>query len=458
MASHLCCLVGFDAAGLGTVRGMAQLFDAKLSAEWAFQIEASASCDLLVCDIDSRAGAQAWRAAGHATCAIATSSVDVTGRLVLRKPFRGHGPDGLIHVLNEAARLRLEPIRVPEPASRAPAQPELVAPIARGWAMLLSMFRPASKRAAPAKPDPGPPPEPDAFAAATPVVEPVSFPPHKPPFVKRNAPMASALVEEYPVEGARHGASGGLVPYAPLSRLARVDAGAPEPVSESFGLATVPETIEADLLAALRRFRSLSQVAVIRFNDMPTICVVSATEMFYSLISLQGLYDAPRSSLTPARVSIARNSHHGRTEAQSYYQSGSQSYFVSMVGAPLKHLFWVAVLRCGDAGEVGRYMDASFHFRVWPDLVQLPHESHHVTWCGMLSRGPVTMAALAKATGHDLQTAAVFLAACDELGILDRKEPAYRAAPGVLALSYERSAERAGVVRSLMNRLGFSRP
>ena len=244
-----------------------------------------------------------------------------------------------------------------------------------------------------------------------------------------------------------------MVLYAPAERAAGADA-----ALDSHALATVPETIETDLLTALRRFRSLSQVAVIRFGDMPTICVVSATEMFYSLISLQGLYQAPRSSLTPARVSIARNSHHGRTEAQSCYQSGSQSYFVTMVGAPLKHLFWVATLRCGDAGEVARYAGASFHFKVWPDLVQLPHEGYHVTWCGILARGPVTLAALARSTGHDLQTAAVFLAACDELGILKCKDPVHQPVGSRLALTGERSAERAGVFRGLMGHLGFNRP
>ena len=213
----------------------------------------------------------------------------------------------------------------------------------------------------------------------------------------------------------------------------------------------VTEAVEDNLLTALRRFRSLSQVAVIRFDDLPTICVTSATEMFYSLASLQSLYEVPVVRLTPARVTIARNSHQGRTEAQSYYQSGSQSYFVSLPGAPLKHLFWVAILRCGGEEEVDRYEDAFFRVRVSPEFALLPHERHHVTWCNMLARQPVTLSILAKATGHTRSAAAVFLAACDELGILERQDVN---SPAMLAIAGDRAAERS-TARKLVQSLGF---
>ena len=458
MPSYLCCLAGFDAAGLSAVQEMAHLLNQRLTAEWTFQTEPSMLCDLLVCDLESHTGSRAWleTASAHVRAA-ATASTSVRDGLVLRKPVQGHGPDGLVHVLNEAARLRLEPAHA-APAAHAPAQDELVSPIAKGWAMLWSALRSRLKRGAAAPPKPRVEPPPAAmFAPAVPAAPFEAFVPTPPPrsavTLEEDGPPAAPLHEEACAElEAAPASAGGLVPYRPIMRSDMAGA------SEPYGLATVPETIEADLLTALRRFRSLSQVAVIRFNDMPTICVVSATEMFYSLISLQGLFQAPRSSLTPARVSIARNSHHGRTEAQSYYQTGSQTYFVTMVGAPLKHLFWVATLRCGDEGEVARYAGASFHFRIWPDLVQLPHESQHVTWCGMLARGPVTMAALAKSTGHSLRDAAVFLAACDELGILDRKELGCQPAPSMLLLADGRPAERAGTLRNLLGRFGLDRP
>ena len=104
----LCCLVGFDQAGAGAVRRSAQKSGLQLSAEWTFQTELSGVCDLLICDTDTHAGEKAWRAtAGRIRVrAMATSDADVPDGLLLRKPFQQGEPEGLIHVLNEAARIQ----------------------------------------------------------------------------------------------------------------------------------------------------------------------------------------------------------------------------------------------------------------------------------------------------------------------------------------------------------------
>ena len=96
MAPFLCCLVSSDAAAL--------LFNERPSSRWTFQAEMSADCDLPVRDADTQAGSRAWHEADAPSVrAMATASADPAHGLVLRKPLRGPGPDGLIHILNEAA-------------------------------------------------------------------------------------------------------------------------------------------------------------------------------------------------------------------------------------------------------------------------------------------------------------------------------------------------------------------
>ncbi len=69
----------------------------------------------------------------------------------------------------------------------------------------------------------------------------------------------------------------------------------------------------------------------------------------------------------------------------------------------------------------------------------------------------MTAAALSAATGHDADEAAMFLAACGELGILKQGELAPEpdaAAP----VQSRRASEHATVFRSILKRLGLQWP
>lgn len=75
MATLVCGLAGFDRQGEQVVRSLATLFRPKLLASWSVDPQPSAP-DLLLCDIDTPAGGQAWqdaRARGIA-CAAATAA------------------------------------------------------------------------------------------------------------------------------------------------------------------------------------------------------------------------------------------------------------------------------------------------------------------------------------------------------------------------------------------------
>ena len=170
--------------------------------------------------------------------------------------------------------------------------------------------------------------------------------------------------------------------------------------------------------------------------------------MAFTFAKLQAVFDLPAEALAPTHVTVARNSYHGRTELQPAHGSP----LVTVPGIPIKDLFWVATLRCGGADEVAGYREGAFKLLAWPDLAGLPHARHHVAWCSLLARRPTTAEALSEAAGTGFAEAALFLAACGELGILVRKDLAPGAAAAPPAPS-GLASERATVLRSILNRL-----
>jgi len=67
MAKLHCSLAGFTASDALDIENLARLIRPRLSAEWSFTMTGGDGCDLLLCDIDSVAGAAAWqRVAGPA--------------------------------------------------------------------------------------------------------------------------------------------------------------------------------------------------------------------------------------------------------------------------------------------------------------------------------------------------------------------------------------------------------
>ena len=450
MAKLHCCLAGFDAPDALQVESLAGLVRSRMSAEWSFSTGDADACDLLLCNLDSALGAAAWQdsARRNGARAAATDGTATSGGLVLVKPLQVHGPGSLVHVLNEAAQL-VTALAAPGPAASRPAVPN------------------------PARPAPAKPGGLRSFLRAIPawLSGPGASPPASHP-VQTTAPPASILSVEDGAEPAPR-AQDILVPdNPPQSRLANLGLAAPtlaaagvlelyEPERQpapraspaTSGNVVVLDAMGCDLLGLLRRARAASQVIVVRLSGIPAICASPATDMGYTFATLQAVFDCPAAALAPTQVTVARNSYHGRVEVQPTDHGPS----VSVPGFPLKNLFWVAILRCGGTDEAARYRDGAFKLLAWPDLPSLPHVRHHLTWCGQLARRPMTAAALSEAAGHDVDEAAIFLAACDELGILTRKELPSGPAPAPAAPS-SRATERASVLRSILNRLGLQRP
>src|SRR5215210_8147999 len=128
MEKLLCCLLGFPEKDAQVLRSLAKLFRPSLSADWAFEVGLSEDCDLLVCDLDEAGGRHAWNSPappGLLRAAASGNDVEDAGALLLRKPLRGHGPSGIVQVLNAAAAIKHPEIA---PAPPAPGTGPAAAP------------------------------------------------------------------------------------------------------------------------------------------------------------------------------------------------------------------------------------------------------------------------------------------------------------------------------------------
>jgi hypothetical protein len=121
-------------------------------------------------------------------------------------------------------------------------------------------------------------------------------------------------------------------------------------------------------------------------------------------------------------------------------------------------------MRCGG-GQKELRENALYRLQRWPDLGQLPHQRHHLQWCGLLARKPTTLDALAEAARTTRPEAAAFVQGCAELGLLERvAEPPQATASSAAAAAAtaagrsDRNRERASIFRSILNRLGIGRP
>jgi hypothetical protein len=444
MAKLHCFLAGFTASDALDIENLARLTRRRLSAEWSFTMTGGDSYDLLLCDIDSAAGAAAWQrsATRGGARAAATLGFLSSGGLTLNKPVQVHGPGGIVHVLNEAAQLgkALAMPSLPGAAAQGGARPKL------GW--VRSFFRTVL-----------------AWLSKRPVRSPISHTVQTP-----EMPGSVFLVDDDAEPAPR--TYDILLPHTPAqSRTAdrepdarsqggtavmELDRPKRQPASRSAsaaaGTVVVPGAAGCNLLHLLRQARAASQVIVVHLRGLPAICAAPTIEMGYSFTTLQVMFDSPTEALVPAHVSVAQNSYYGRNAVQPAHNGPR----VSVPGFPLRNLFWVVVLRCGGTEEAARYRHGTFKLQAMPDLPGLPHARQHITWCGLLGRRAMTAAALAKATGHDADEAALFLAACDELGILKCKELPPELVPALTAPS-SHGFGHAASLRGIRNRLGLHR-
>ncbi len=450
MAKLHCSLAGFTASDALDIENLARLTRSRLSADWSFTMTGGDRCDLLLCDIDSVAGAAAWQrsATRGGARAAATLGLVTSGGLTLNKPVQAHGSGGIVHVLNEAAQL-CEALGAPiSPVSGAAAhggaRPKL------GWlrALFRSVLALISRRAA--DPDLSPdvsqvvhtPEAPGSAILTDDEAEPAQY--------TYGILLPPTRAQSSTTHSGPDAARQGVTAVMELDRPKRQPAS--RTASATAGTVVVPGAAGCNLLALLRQARASSQVIVVHLRGLPAICAAPTIEMGYSFTTLQAMFDSPAEALVPAHVSVAQNSYYGRNALQPAHTGP----LVSVPGFPLRNLFWVAVLRCGGKEEAARYRNGTFKLQAMPDLPGLPHPRQHIAWCGLLGRRAMTAAALARATGHDADEAALFLAACDELGILKRKELPPELVPALTAVSSHASAHAADS-RGVWNWLGSRR-
>ncbi len=448
MAKLHCALVGFDASDASQIESLAGLMRSHLSAEWSFSTAGADSCDLLLCDVDTEIGVAAWQRSATRTGARAAATLGflTSGGLTLNKPVQVHGPGGIVHVLNEAAQLgkalaapnlpAAEPVALGASPSAKPAGLRSIFRALPTW-----LSRPAASPTAshmlhvPLVP-----------AGALPAHHEAEPPQHTYDVAVPHTPAENRAADpdpEMPVPGAT-----AVLDLHKPEQPPGVSSSDPTAGNRAFA-----DAAGSNLLDLLRQAKAASQVIVVSLRGLPSICAAATIDTCYSYATLQILFDSPAEALAPAQVTVAQNSYYGRN-AVTPTQNGP---IVSVPAFPLQNLFWVAVLRCGGAGEATRYRSGAFKLLAWPDLAGLPHARHHVTWCGLLGRQPTTAAALSAATGHNADEAAIFLAACDELGILKEGELVPESEAASPAQS-KRASEHVTVFRSILKRLGLQRP
>jgi len=573
----LCCLFGFDEPAVRTLRGLARLFRPSLTAEWEFTDAWQDGCVLLICNIDDATTRELWQqgSLGDMPLALATAAPDLPNGWVLRKPLRGQGMNGLVHVLNqaalqvtgghdappatpapptepEAARATIVPFR---PASGALVASPLVQARAPWSEGALAATGPASivaKAMPQAEPDGAPaptvvaePPQPGAAEvgqaaqpgepaassadiaapaaedeaefdlaaalerAARPVgaeeprkaLAPPSVPATPPPAAAAPQPgeasaepaaeesaeaaspaeadQAAGDAEEeeatppgafgsapvvFPAEAQEPPDPGMRVNVVPVSdmpsqygsRTAAVRVDVPRVDEEaalrdrlrSLHADRAPEELrQDDFLALLNRMHWLRSPGIVTFEGVAPFCIVPTEGLYYGRVTLEELAERLTTDATPTEARLVTSV----TDALDTIGG------VGVLPGQLRDLFWLANLRCANDEQEGRFGTGAYRLRRWPDLTQLPHERHHVTWCGILARRPVTLSALASLTSAAERELAAFLAACAALSLLEQVEVTAEAENAAPVTQTAKSRERSSIFRSLLNRLGFGR-
>jgi hypothetical protein len=199
--------------------------------------------------------------------------------------------------------------------------------------------------------------------------------------------------------------------------------------------ATLGTTSEArSMLEALRGIRGSDQATVLEATGLKSICVLpQAAEIFGWLA--EG--NRPVRLLPFASTDEARDA------------AGCKEEPVR----PLEQLMWMVCLRTPPE-RLLPYETALFRLKRWPDLGNLPHEPHHMHWCGILTRQRAGLNALAANGGVSAAQTAAFLDACAELGILERTDAtASEIAAVQLPVISKKGRERISLFKNILGRL-----
>ncbi len=467
MDKLLCCLLGFTEKDAQVLRSLTRLFRPSLSADWAFEVGVTEDCDLLVCDLDDPGGLHAWNSPappGLLRAAASANDVDA-GALLLRKPVRGHGPSGIVQVLNAAAAIKRPDL------TQAPPQPG-AGPAAPGAG-------PAAVPEAPPAPSAFFKPEHAAPRPAPPAPPPVAEPPHwsataQPPEAEtRHGAAADADAWAAAPSGASDVADDALAYAADLAGAAPA-AAAPEPAAppawataparhqaepaqdeadikdilRRMRFATVGTAAEArTLLQALRDLRGSDKAAVLEAPGLSPVCVLPQARAWLSAGPAMEVFGWLGEGNRPVRVLPFSSTDEARDAA------GCKDEPVR----PLEQLMWMTCLRTPPE-RLAPYETALFRLKRWPDLGNLPHEPHHMHWCGILTRQRAPLHALAGNGGVSPAQTAAFLDACGELGILERTDAsAAEIAAVVLPEVSKKGRERISLFKNILGRLKLFR-
>ena len=454
----LCCLLGFSEKDAQVLRSLTRLFRPSLTADWAIEVGVSEECDLLVCDLDDAGGRHAWNSpAPPGLLRAAASGGDVdAGALLLRKPMRGHGASGIVQVLNAAAA-----IKRPSAGTPVPAPGEAVAPVA---AAPLAFFKPEEPARAPAPPVPQPPAAVEAPLPALPV----------PP----ETPRASAGPEAagHP-QAIGSDAAAPPVPEAPAVPMLVAEAAEPavprqddtadappppwaaesgtegQPAEDETNIkdilrrmrfATLGKVSEArTMLAALRSLHDAGVAHVLEAPNLKPICLIPQARAWFSSGAPPEIFDWLGRTNGPVRLLPFGDVEEAR-DAAAAKDEGAR---------PFEQLMWLACIRTPPE-DLAAYETALFRLKRWPDLGNLPHEPHHMHWCGILTRQQAPLHALAGSGGVPPAQTAAFLDACGELGILERTSatPAEIAAVELPVVS-KKGRERVSLFKNILGRL-----
>ena len=483
MERLLCCLLGFPEKDAQVLRSLTRLFRPSLSADWAFEVGVSEDCDLLVCDLDDPGGRHAWNSPappGLLRAAASATMVDNAGALVLRKPLRGHGPSGIVQVLNAAAAIKHPEIAPPPPPAPG-TEPATTTAAPEGSPPAPSaFFKPESAAPRPAAPPPpvpaaGPAPgeaphlsewvrvdaEADATAPdATPSAaderrvdaEPAEFPraaagsdeadAAAPPPGQASAPLPVPV--PVPAEPEPAWASEASHHHA---EPAQDDADIKD-ILRRMRFATVGTPSEAPtMLAALRELRGSDKAAVLESPGLTPLCVMPQARAWFSTGTAAEAFGWLGEGNRPVRVLPFGSTEEARDAAGAKDEPPR----------PLEQLMWLACLRTPPE-RLAPYESALFRLKRWPDLGNLPHEPHHMHWCGILTRQKAPLQALANTGGVSAPQTAAFLEACAELGILERSEAtAAEIAAVELPVISKKGRERISLFKNILGRLRFFR-
>jgi hypothetical protein len=212
--------------------------------------------------------------------------------------------------------------------------------------------------------------------------------------------------------------------------------------------ATVGTPSEAPtMLAALRGLRGSSKAAVLEAPGLKPICVMPQARAWFSTGTAAEVFAWLAEGNRPMRVLPFDSTEEARDAAGARDEPPR----------PLEQLMWVGCIRTPPE-RLAPYETALFRLKRWPDLGNLPHEPHHMHWCGILTRQKAPLGALASTGGVSKEQTAAFLDACAELGILDRTEAtAAEIATVELPAISKKGRERISLFKNILGRLRIFR-